>query len=336
MTQDPLQSLFVQEFVKKLADPKLLWQLFSGACHGVAGLGKMLRREKRLQNMTVSECLAVARDFHDVSCPVTVRGELAPYCQLRNTYNDSFTGLAAELDTLIRKNPLSSEESELRALDKLQWNLYGPSIQSALESGVQVLQLTETEEVKSIPVVLSESMWSDLRRSFSIADRPFSVEMSGGLLSTQSIALQRLIGVQESTRLWASGHLFALIPDARLVEMAALDIDVKPNVSFSHQSTVYLAYLWVVYKDVLTGDYWPIYEYGNIANPRSYDMLADMLMDRVEFYKRRVWRDHEGKRFSIGTAINDELFSRVVDRFKESPSVDRKHLITYIRDTDMC
>ena len=71
------------------------------------------------------------------SCPAIITGELAPYVQMRNTFRDSFTGLATELSNTIAKNPLSSEESELRLLDKLQWNLYGPSIQSSLDSGVQ-------------------------------------------------------------------------------------------------------------------------------------------------------------------------------------------------------
>ena len=109
------------------------------------------------------------------------------------------------------------------------------------------------------------------------------MELSGCLISTRSSDLERLIGIQEAGQLASSGHTIALVPDESLLALASLDIDLSPKMSFSKQSTVYLAYLWVVYKDALTGDYWPIYEYGNIANPRSYDLLLKMLLDRISF-----------------------------------------------------
>jgi|GEM_PF-3249348 hypothetical protein len=323
----------LKDFIVITKVGEILWQSFSGQYKNINKLGSLFNRKKGLLNKTVPQCLIALKNLKDISCPAIIKGDLAPYIQLQNTPEVSFINMANELDNAVKGKQISSSEtSELHILDMVQWKKYGPSIQSSLDYGVQVLQLTDKEEINSIPVVISEKYWAELTNSFAIEKHPFSSVLSGALISTRTQSFQQLVGIQKSGQIQQNGHLYALIPDSHLIEMASLDIDIDPRISLDKKATFYLAYLWVVYKDNYSGNYWPIYEYGNIADPKSYSILSDMLINRIAFYKKRVWKDVVGKRYSISIAMNDDILQKIVDRFSEKPKVNRKELLAYIRD----
>jgi hypothetical protein len=337
VTYDILPQKLIEHFVFSLVEAKLLWDLLKiPATLARKGISK-LRRQKRIENSTVSACLDLVLKKKNISIPANhIKGELAPYVQLRNTYLESFVDIAAEISKSIAQNPLNTEISELFQLDRIQWNRYGPSIQSSLPGGTQVVQLTEVEEVTSIPVILSDKRWRQIIRDFPVKDTPHTVLLSGAILSTEAESLSRLVGMEIVKKLKLAGHVKVLIPDSELVEYLGIDIDVAPSIDFISRSTVYMAYLWAIYSDSKTGEYWPIYEYGSIANPPSYSILAEMLLSRIAFYKNKVWNDidvpPQDRRFRLQMAVNDDLYQRICGRFNEPPQTQVRHdLIEYIR-----
>lgn len=180
-------------------------------------------------------------------------------------------------------------------------------------------------------------MWSRLSSDFPLSEMPYTATLSGALIYTDAQVLCQMIGKDKAKELRESGHINVLIPDDELISLFSVDIDTKPKLDFQKRSDVYMAYLWAIYVDSLTGDYWPIYEYGNIANPSSRNLIENMLLNRISFYKKTVWKENMQKpsdrRFKLGLAVDDRTYVRICEKFGEVKHHDtRKLLLERVRE----
>lgn len=111
----------LEQLVERLSDPKLIWELIkTGAKRGIAVLGSLLKTQNRINSVSVRQCMDISAKKRNTSTPVSeIKGDLAPYVQLKNRYYESFIDIASEINKSITKNSLSTETEELLALDKV-------------------------------------------------------------------------------------------------------------------------------------------------------------------------------------------------------------------------
>jgi hypothetical protein len=301
---------------------------------------QIISRGAKFSNLTVDECMdRVANRKNEVICVTNISGVLTPYVQLHRQYTESFVQMARMTSTVRHTSPAP----ELRSLDYHQWFGYGPSLQSTLRSGTQIFQLATVEEVKSFPVVLSEKYWRSLGSPFQLPEHgPYRLEqgfgatVSGALLAIDSPLVRDIVGLERGSELKTSGYLRVLIPDADFINTLNLDLrSVTPGIALSRNPEEYFAYVWAIYDDA-DGHLWPIYEYGNVASPRFYELLVTLLLERIAAYKRYVWKDHRkrpgDRQYRLLATVNDEIGERIADRFGDVPPPQgRIQLLEFLR-----
>lgn len=186
--------------------------------------------------------------------------------------------------------------NSLLIASKAEWLSYGASMQSNDDGDIQILQISEVEEAINIPVIISKNNWLSNYSQLLSGAFAHEARLSGGLVSLEAEILPKLIGLQNVNKLKLQGRTSVLIADEELVNLAGIDIDVKPEILIKTQSKVFLGFLWVIYIDRISLDYCPIFEYGNLGEKCSYDLLKDKLIHQIEFYKKKVWFDWDKKR----------------------------------------
>lgn len=119
----------------------------------------------------------------------------------------------------------------------------------------------------------------------------------------------------------ASGHERVVIADEEILNDFGLDASFAPDLRYNEKNCFFLGYIWTSYMNVETMDIVPIYEYGNLGERESFDILLEKLVHQITFFKRRIWLDLDRKpqdrAYKLLLSYNDKIHARIREVFEE-------------------
>jgi len=276
--------------------------------------------KKPFNDLGVRGCMKIADKYKGSTFVVrNLVGSIAPFTEFYKPRLMSFVDMADDIHGKISKGG-----DDFAALNTSEFFGYGGSLESIVNEGIQVIQMTEKEEANSIPLIMTQKIWKKMYREYFSESITKDFIITGAVTSIDSDLIRYIIGEEYQNKLKKTGHISVLIPDEELIDKFKISMGhTKPAMALLNNTTTYLCQVWVMYKNKDAGESIPIYVYGNIGKKDSYDKLCEKLVYEVEYFKKVIWnesRNPKDRKYKLIGALNKDILTKISKRFGDEVS----------------